>query len=112
MSQGLEVDVHTSEGLYNQVQETGRLLQQGTDDEGRKQLQDQLQDVQDHWLCIGTQLQVQREKLSSSLAQWDLIQDSIQDQQAWLRDMKLQLNADLPHYYDELQNQLQACKVC
>ena len=101
----------SNEPLYNKVQETGKLLMQCSDEGAKAKIQADLDRVQQHWFQIVGQLEGRREQLDGVLREWNDMEFAMEEVLLWLKDIRQAMVYDLPDNYDELQRELQQCRV-
>lgn len=104
-------EVAASEPIYQQLTNLGRELQSMADPGARREIHGDLQTVQERWFNIIHSLEQRREELENMMGEWSDAEAGIEDVLTWLREMRIALGHELPDNYDQLQRELQQCKV-
>ena len=103
--------VEIQEGQYLAVNEAGKLLLRNSDRQAAEILKAELTEVQTTWHHITTRLRKNSHHLEDVLAEWDGSDKTMEELQQWLRDVKRRLATSLPGMYEELQRDMEWCKV-
>lgn len=103
--------VSVQEGSYLSLNEAGKSLLRNSDRMAGDDLRNQLMEIQNRWHWLTSRLRKQDNKLTEILGRWEEGESIIDDLQAWLRDAHSMLDKPLPTQYEELQRELQRCKV-
>eukprot|EP00057_Strongylocentrotus_purpuratus_P017920 XP_011672394.1 PREDICTED: nesprin-1 [Strongylocentrotus purpuratus] len=103
--------VSVQEGSYLSLNEAGKSLLRNSDRMAGDDLRNQLMEIQNRWHWLTSRLRKQDNKLTEILGRWEEGESIIDDLQAWLRGAHSMLDKPLPTQYEELQRELQRCKV-
>ena len=103
--------VEIQEGQYLAVNEAGKLLLRNSDRQAAEILKAELTEVQTTWHHITTKLRKNSHHLDDVLSEWDGSDKTMEELQQWLRDLKRRLATALPGMYEELQRDMEWCKV-
>ena len=101
----------TAEPIYKKLTDLGVQLQATSDAGARERIHDNLRQIQERWISILSSLEGRRGQLEGMMELWAETELSIEDVLRWLREMRLALAHELPDNYDQLQWELQQCKV-
>ena len=99
------------ESQYLAVNEAGKLLLRNSDHQAAEILKVELTEVQTTWHHITTKLRKTQHHLDDVLTEWDGSDKTMEELQQWLKDVKRRLITALPGMYEELQKDLEWCKV-
>ena len=99
------------EESLNQINSQAQPLLQKGDDKAKDQIKVSTAQLQQHWHHLNTRLEVQCKHMEAVLKQWQECEGEIEDILVWLKDTRLTLTAELPTVYDQLQAELNKCKV-
>ena len=82
-----------------------------SDRKTQQEIQEGLSRIQQRWLHLIGQLDSKHIQLEGVLKQWLHCEADIEDTLTWLKGIRNITSVDIPDRYDDLQNDLQQCKV-
>lgn len=102
---------NSQEDNFKKLNEVCQELLQRADPAAQAEIRETLSSIQQRWHRTLGRFDGQRERLEDIIAQWRLCEQEMEDILSWLGELRRILSTDLPESYDELQRDLNHCKV-
>ena len=86
-------------------------LLQRADSDAKEELRVCTAQLQQHWHQVHGKVDAHIDNLETVLKQWQECEDDIEDILMWLKQTRQSLSGELPTSYDQLQAELNKCRV-
>ncbi|XP_076464753.1 nesprin-1-like [Babylonia areolata] len=106
----IQSEFKLQEESFRKLHELGSTLLQRADPSAAQEIKVVTAQVQHAWLEVYNKLEEQRVRLEALQGDWRQCEEDIEEILAWLKNIRLKLNADIPNTYDDLQADLTRCK--
>ncbi|RUS76916.1 hypothetical protein EGW08_015319, partial [Elysia chlorotica] len=103
-----EFELH--EATFKHIHDLASVLQQHAGQAASREVKSTLEDLQERWMRVYSDLEDRRSKLHGVDRQWLDCEDDISEILAWLQDIRRVLYADIPTAHDAIQEDITKCR--